>query len=313
MSAQHPIVAITGSTGSGRSTIKNAFREIFLRENIQAQYVTGDSFRRYDQKDMRAEVTRAEREGRSFSHFGPEANLFDELEELFRTYGETSSGKIRRYVHKGNEEILQRSAGTFTPWVDITPGSDLMFYEGLHGGVVARSWTRRSMSPSHNPKVIQERRNPSRNQGVDVAQFVDLLIGVVPVVNLEWIQKIHRDSDLKGRDATEISASILRRMQDYIHFIVPQFSLTDINFQRVPLVDTSNPFIAHDVPDASESILVIRFRDPWKYNFPMLLERFEKSFMSRPNTMVVPGGKLRHTLEVICQPIIKNLIDESRT
>ena len=173
MSTQHPIVAITGSTGSGRSTIKNAFREIFLRENIQAQYVTGDSFRRYDQKDMRAEVVRAEQEGKSFSHFGPEANLFTELEELFRIYGESGNGKIRRYVHKGNEDVLQQPAGTFTPWSDITSDSDLMFYEGLHGGVVARSWTRRRMSPSHNPRVIQERRNPSRRRCRAICGFAD--------------------------------------------------------------------------------------------------------------------------------------------
>lgn len=312
MSTQHPIVAITGSPGSGRSTITNAFREIFLREHINAQYVLGDSFRRYGQDDMRQAVSDADRHGRCISHFGPDANLFSALEDLFRNYGESAGGRLRDYASKEVADDLQLPTGSFSDWRDVRAGTDLLFYEGLHGGVVANSWTRRSMSPSHNPRVIKERRNPNRNTGVDVAQYVDLLIGVVPVVNLEWIQKIHRDYDTKGREASDVTTAILRRMRDYIHFMVPQFSLTDINFQRVPLVDTSNPFIAIDVPNPDESMLVIRFREPWRFDMPVLLERFENSFMSRPNTLVIPGGKLRHSLEVICQPMIHRMLEASR-
>jgi len=312
MSTQHPIVAITGSPGSGRSTISNAFREIFLRENINAEYVKGDAFRRFNQDDMHMAVIEADRQNRCISHFGPDANEFAALELLFHHYGESATGRTRTYVNKFNAEELVQEPGSFTPWRDVKEDTDLLFYEGLHGGVMAQSWTRRSMSPSHNPRVVKERRQPSRNAGVDVAQYVDLLIGVVPVVNLEWIQKIHRDYDVKGREASDATTNILRRMRDYIHFMVPQFSLTDINFQRVPLVDTSNPFVAMDVPNPEESMLVIRFRDPQRHDFPMLLERFDNSFMSRPNTMVIPGGKLRHSLEVICQPMIHGMLEASR-
>lgn len=307
MSDKHPIVAVTGSSGAGTTTIKNAFVEIFRRERIDAAFVDGDSFRRYSRAEMKASIDEAQESGKPLSHFGPEANLFDKLEELFREYSETGGGEIRDYIRQQDAEHPHLETATFSDWRPVPENSDLLFYEGLHGGVCAQTWTRRRMSESHNPRVAHDRRNPGQQGGVDAARYVDLLIGVVPVINLEWIQKIHRDQQEKGRSAQYTTAAILRRMCDYIHFIVPQFSLSDINFQRVPLVDTSNPFVAHDIPSASESMLVIRFREPKKFDFPVLLKRFHRSFMSRPNTLVVPGGQLRHALEVICQPVIQDL------
>jgi phosphoribulokinase len=249
------------------------------------------------------------------SHFGPETNLFNELEGLFKEYGESGSGRIRRYVKdEEDEERHGQAAGTFTPWTPISAGTDLLFYEGLHGGVVASSWTRRRMSASHNPTVAERRRamTGERMRGVDVAQHVDLLLGVVPVINLEWIQKIHRDCSRTGCTIEQVTTTILRRMSDYVHYIVPQFSLTDINFQRVPMVDTSNPFIALDVPTLDESLLVIRFREPKKYDFPYLLNRIPDSFMSRPNTLVAPGGKMTLAMEAICTPIIHEMMEHRR-
>ncbi|MFA7096858.1 MAG: phosphoribulokinase [Gammaproteobacteria bacterium] len=315
MSHKHPIVAVTGSSGAGTTTVRHAFRDIFRRENITAVFVEGDSFRRFDRHEMKRVVDESIAAGRPISHFGPEANLFDKMEELFRTYAETGSGLVRHYVRNDESELYGQEAGTFTPWETIPPGSDLLFYEGLHGGVVANTWTRRKMSPPHNPLVIEERRRREQagNKGVDVAQWVDLLIGVVPIVNLEWIQKIHRDVARKNRTPESVTATILRRMRDYIHFIVPQFSLTDINFQRVPLVDTSNPFIARDIPTPDESIVVIRFREPKKFHFPPLLRQIQGSFMSRPNTMVAPGGEMANALEIICTPIIHELVERSRS
>ena len=307
MSDKHPIIAVTGSSGAGTTTIKNAFAEIFRRERIHAAFVAGESFRRHDRAAMKTNIDDALARGETLSHFGPDANLFDKLEQLFREYGETGGGEVRDYLRDEDTGNPRQAGGTFGDWRPIEENTDLLFYEGLHGGVCAQTWTRRSMSESHNPRVAHDRRKPNQRGGVDAARYVDFLIGVVPVINLEWIQKIHRDQQEKGRAAQHTTASILRRMRDYIHFIVPQFSLTDINFQRVPLVDTSNPFIARDIPSASESMLVIRFREPKKFDFPVLLKRFEHSFMSRPNTLVVPGGQLRHALEVICQPVIQDL------
>ena len=145
----------------------------------------------------------------------------------------------------------------------------------------------------------------------DVAQYVDLLIGVVPIVNLEWIQKIHRDCSQRGYSAEAVTDTILRRMYDYVHFITPQFSRTDINFQRVPTVDTSNPFIARDIPTPDESFVVIRFKDPAKFDvdFPDLLSMLRESFMSRRNTIVVPGGKMGFAMEIILAPIIQSMVD----
>lgn len=292
MSKKHPIIAVTGSSGAGTTTVKRAFEHIFYRDGINAAVIEGDSFHRYDRAAMKAEMAKAADDHRNLSHFGPEANHFDLLEELFATYGDTGRGRRRYYLHS-DEEAAHHNArlgtdlgpGQFTPWEDLLPGTDLLFYEGLHG--LAKSET------------------------VDVARHVDLGVGVVPIVNLEWIQKIHRDNLERGYSAEAIVDTILRRMPDYICHITPQFSLTDINFQRVPTVDTSNPFIARDIPTPDESFVIIRFKEPekLKVDFPYLLSMISDSFMSRRNTMVVPGGKMGFAMEVILQPIVERMMD----
>ncbi|SDY03501.1 phosphoribulokinase [Allochromatium warmingii] len=295
MSKKHPVVAVTGSSGAGTTTVKRAFEHIFHRDNISAAVIEGDSFHRFDRAAMKTEMAAAAQRGESLSHFGPAANRFDLLEELFREYGESGTGKKRYYIHS-DDEAHQLNArlgtalnpGEFTPWEDVPAGTDLLFYEGLHG------------------LVVTEENN--------VAQHVDLGVGVVPIVNLEWIQKIHRDNLERGYSAEAIVDTIMRRMPDYIRYITPQFSLTDINFQRVPTVDTSNPFIARDIPTPDESFVIIRFKDPEKLeiDFPYLLAMIHDSFMSRRNSMVVPGGKMGFAMEVILQPIIERMMDARR-
>ncbi|HRW65594.1 MAG: phosphoribulokinase [Candidatus Competibacter phosphatis] len=285
MSKQHPIIAITGSSGAGTSTVRVAMEHIFRRDGINAVIVEGDSFHRHDRLEMQRQCEQAYREGRNLSHFGPEGNLFDRLEALFMEYGERGSGLRRYYLHSREEaEHYGQEPGTFSPWVQLPPRTDLLFYEGLHGGVVTDK--------------------------VNVARYVDLLIGVVPIVNLEWIQKIHRDTAERGYSAEAVTDAILRRMYDYTHYIVPQFSCTDINFQRVPTVDTSNPFTARDIPTLDESFVVIRFKDARKTqpNFPHLIHMIHDSFMSRRNTIVVPGGKMGFAMEIILQPLIERLV-----
>jgi len=310
MSDQHPIVAVTGSSGAGTTTVRHAFHDIFRREGITAEFVEGESFQRYELTERLQRIREAQESGGALSLFGPEMHLLDELESLFKQYSEHGTGQIRDYVTPDNEEALGLPAGTFTPWRPLIPSPDLLFYEGLHAGMVASSWTRRKLSPSHNPAVIDRRSSSNGKNGVDIAQYVDLLFGVVPVVNLEWIQKIHRDTNVKGRTPEAVTNTILRRLRDYTPFITPQFSLTDINFQRVPVVDSSNPFVARDVPTADESIVVIRFREPWRYNFPNLLKRIQDAQMSRPNTMFIPGGKMHLAMEIICTPLVHELLEK---
>jgi phosphoribulokinase len=290
MSRKHPVIAVTGSSGAGTTTVKRAFENIFRREHIIAAVIEGDSLHSLDRMAFRAAVAEAAKTGNhSFSHFGPEANHFDKIEETFKTYGETGSCKRRYYIHS-DAEAKEHNAhfstslnpGQFTPWEDIPPGSDILFYEGLHGLV--------------------------KNGNVNAAQHVDLGIGVVPIVNLEWIQKIHRDAAERGYSAEATVDTILRRMPDYINYITPQFSRTHINFQRVSTVDTSNPFIARDIPTPDESFVVIRFRNPHGVDFPYYLNMIHDSFMSRPNTLVVPGGKMSFALELILTPIMHDMI-----
>ena len=288
MSLQHPIVAITGSSGSGTTTIKTTFQQIFRREKINAAIVEGDAFHRYDRVTMKAKMLEAQNEGNlHLSHFGPENNLFEELEALFRSYGETGSGRLRKYLHDEEEaRVYGQKPGEFTPWEDLPPNTDLLFYEGLHGGVVTGA--------------------------VDVARHTDILIGVVPIINLEWIQKLHRDKLVRGYSQEAVVDTILRRMPDYVNYICPQFSQTHVNFQRVPTVDTSNPFVARDIPSADESMLIIRFRDPRGIDFPYLLTMLHDSFMSRPNTIVCPGGKMALAMQLIFTPMLWQLMDKKK-
>jgi len=292
MSVKHPVIAVTGSSGAGTTTVKNAFEHIFRRENIIPAVIEGDSYHAYDRAAMKEAIAKFAEEGKTISHFGPEANLFDKLQETFAQYSDTGMCKRRYYLHSDEEaepySHLNLGPGQFTPWEDIPKDTDLLFYEGLHGGV--------------------------KTETANVAEFVDLLIGVVPIVNLEWIQKIHRDNAQRGYSAEAIVDTILRRMSDYVHYITPQFSRTHINFQRVPTVDTSNPFIARDIPTPDESFIVIRFRDPKQHNvnFPYLLSMIHDSFMSRPNTIVVPGGKMGFAMEVILTPLIHDMIEKKK-
>jgi phosphoribulokinase len=288
MSIKHPIVAVTGSSGAGTTTVMHSFEHIFRRENLKAAIVEGDAFHRHDRNGMRAAMKEYELQGqRHFSHFGPEANLLAELEATFREYGQTGNCKLRRYLHDAKEAApFAQEPGTFTPWTETESGTDLLFYEGLHGAFAAGE--------------------------INIARHVDLLIGVVPIINLEWIQKLHRDKAARGYSQDAVLDTILRRMPDYVNHICPQFSRTHVNFQRVPTVDTSNPFIARDIPSADESMVIIRFADPHGIDFPYLLSMLGGSWMSRPNNILVPGGKMGLALQLILTPMLLRLKDLRR-
>ncbi len=293
MSTRHPIIVVTGSSGAGTSTVKEAFEHIFRRLSITPAVIEGDSYHRYDRAAMKEAMKEAEEaDNDHFSHFGQEANLFNELAETFEAYGRTGGGKRRLYLHNADEAEPYRhlglGPGQFTPWEEFAEGTDLLFYEGLHGCV-------------NSPEV-------------DMTPHTDLKIGVVPVINLEWIQKIHRDTKARGYSEQTVMDTILRRMHDYVHYIVPQFAETDINFQRVPIVDTSDPIIARDIPTPDESLVVIRFKDPAKFrvDFPFLLQMIHDSFMSRRNSIVVPGGKMGLAMELIIEPILRRMMQDRR-
>ena len=288
MSVKHPIISVTGSSGAGTTSVKRTFEHIFEREGITASYIEGDAFHRYDRVDMKRVMEEEGNKGNNhFSHFGPEANLLNDLEGVFKSFSETGSGKTRHYVHDDEEaEKYGSQPGTFTDWEQIPQDTGLLFYEGLHGAVVTDE--------------------------VNVAQHCDLKIGVVPVINLEWIQKIHRDKMDRGYSGEAIKDTILRRMPDYIDYICPQFSQTDINFQRVPTVDTSNSFIARWIPTPDESLVVIRFAKPEGIDFPYLISMIHDSFMSRANSIVIPGGKTDIAMQLILTPMILQLMDRKR-
>ena len=288
MSVKHPIISVTGSSGAGTTSVKKTFQRIFKRERITASFIDGDAFHRHDRAEMKRVMAEESKKGNNhFSHFGPQANLLAELEKAFRDFGETGTGKTRHYVHDEAEEKLYGTPpGTFSEWEDIDPNTEVLFYEGLHGAVVTDT--------------------------INLAQHCDLKIGVVPVVNLEWIQKIHRDKMDRGYSHEAIKDTILRRMPDYLDYICPQFSQTDINFQRVPTVDTSNAFIARWIPTPDESMVVIRFANPRGIDFPYLTSMIHDSFMSRANSIVIPGGKLDLAMQLVLTPMIMQLMERSR-
>ena len=285
MSERHPIIAITGSSGAGTTSVTRTFENIFRREKVSAALIEGDSFHRYNRQEMKQRQAEAEKSGdNNFSHFGPGTNLFAELEQLFDSYAKAGNGRHRKYLHNAEEAApYQQEPGTFTPWEDLPAHTELLFYEGLHGAVVT-------------PQV-------------NIARHPDLLLGVVPVINLEWIQKIWRDKKQRGYSTEAVTDTILRRMPDYVNFICPQFTHTHVNFQRVPCVDTSNPFISRDIPSPDESMVVIRFANPKGIDFQYLMNMIHNSFMSRANTIVVPGGKMELAMQLIFTPYIWRMME----
>ena len=288
MSVKHPIIAITGSSGAGTTSVMRTFDQIFRREHVTAAFIEGDSMHRYDRAQMKQKMAdELARGNHQYSHFGPDSNLFEELAALFAAYGANGGGQRRKYLHDIEEaRPFGQEPGTFTPWEELPANTDLLFYEGLHGAVVT--------------------------DRVNVAQHVDLLIGVVPVTNLEWIQKLQRDKATRGYSTEAVTDTILRRMHDYVHYICPQFAHTHVNFQRVPVVDTSNPFIARHIPTPDESMLVIRFANPRGIDFPYLLSMLDGSFMSRANTIVCPGGKMDLAMQLVFTPMIWRLVERRK-
>lgn len=284
MSARHPIIAVTGSSGAGTSTSRKVFERVFAQLKLNAAYVEGDSFHAYEREHWRQMLERARIRGENLSLFGPQGNLFPRLEALFREYGERGTGLTRRYLHTDAEaQPLGQVSGSFTPWQRLAADSDVLFYEGLHGGLVTAE--------------------------VNVAQHVDLLVGLTPIINLEWIQKIVRDTGERGYTSSEVMGTILRRMPDYVNYILPQFSLADVNFQRVPLVDTSNPFETREIPAAEESLVVIHFNRAARFQgeFEGILALIPDAFVSSANTVVIPGEHQEKALELLMGDIIQKL------
>jgi phosphoribulokinase len=287
MSIKHPIIVITGSSGSGSNKVSDVFSHIAWREKIKPFIISGSAFHRYERDEMAQKVEEACADGRYLSHFSPEGNQLDLLENLFREFSTDGTGTFRHYLHTEEQSLeFNQPVGSFTPWETMPEGIDLLVYQGLHGAFI---------SPD-----------------IDIAGYADLTLGVTPIVNLEWIQKIHTDIKNRGYTLESVRGAIQHRLHDYVHYITPQFSHTDINFQRIPLVDTSNPFDARDVPQNDESMVVISFKEPRDHDFAFLLSRIEDSFMSRRNCLVVPGGKMEFAMEMLLNPLVHEMMEKRR-
>lgn len=287
MSKKHPLIAITGSSGSGSHRVSSVFEHIAWREKISHLVVDGSAFHRYERNEMAERIERACADGHYLSHFSPDGNHLDKLEALFRGYVENGSGQFRHYLHTLEQAVdADQEAGTFTPWQPLPEGLDLLVYQGLHGAY--------------------------SKSDLDLTQHVDLLIGVTPIVNLEWIQKIHTDISIRGYSLDEVRNTIQHRLHDYVRYITPQFSHTDINFQQIPLIDTSNPFESSEMPTPDESMVVISFRDGSKVDFPYLLKKIDGSFLSRRHCIVVPGGKMEMAMELLLMPIVHEMMELRR-
>ncbi len=305
MSVQYPIIAVTGASGAGTTVVQQAFKEIFFRQKIKAAYMQGDGFLRYSESESEKHISQSLADGQHISCYGPDLNNFSKLEECFSHYSKSGCCATRFKVTQENQSLYNAPVGEFTEWQQSQTDTDCLFYEGMHGGVVAETWTRRK---SDNTEALNKDRRSVKSGGVNAAQYVDLLIGVVPAINLEWIQRIQHDQANHKQSAEQVTINILEQLQDYIYFIVPQFSLCDINFQRMPVVDTSNPFEPQPIPTEKESVVVVSFKEPDKYDLPSYVKRIEGAVISRRNSLLIPGGQMRHALDVVCAPLIEELI-----
>lgn len=300
--SNHPIIAVVGSSGAGTSFVKRAVEKIFEEQKINAAIIEGDSFHKYDRAEMREKVaeSKATACGRALTHFSEYANEFNKLEDLFAQYKKDGTGKRRYYIHS-DEEAAELNArlgtnlnpGEFTPWEDLPAGTDTLFYEGLHGMVKRMD---------HGP---MEGRH-------DTAQYVDLGIGVCPAINIEWMQKIYRDTTERPYDVRQVRDVILERMEDYVEYILPQFHRTHINFHRVPLVDTSDPFStltneACAVPDPANSLMVTNIRRK-DVDMEKIKDQIPGAWIQNDQTLVYNSQYMVQAMDLIMSPIIHKLI-----
>lgn len=305
MSVEHPIVTVTGSSGAGTSFVKRAVEKIFDRESLNVAVIEGDSYHKYNRAEMKEKVAESKANGGPvLTHFSEHANLFGELEALFKEYKENGTGKRRYYIHSDEEAAEHNarlgtnfSSGEFTPWENIPEGTDVLFYEGLHGMVKRMD---------HGPEEGMH----------NVAQYVDLGIGVAPSINIEWMQKIYRDTSERPYSVQQVRDVILERMPDYIETIVPQFHRTHINFHRVPLIDTSDPFstMSEDAPmgPAPEDSLIICHVRHQDINLEMIKTQIPGAFLQNAETLVCGGEHMVQAMDLMMTPIIQNLIAKKR-
>ena len=125
------------------------------------------------------------------------------------------------------------------------------------------------------------------------------------------MQKINRDIAERGYKPEDVIDIIYRRMYDYMHYILPQFAQTHINFQRIPLTDTSNPFCVTNIPTADQSLVMIHFLKPkpnveYKIGLKGLIEG---AVITGFNTIVIPGGKMMYAMELILTQRIMDLMN----
>lgn len=162
MSAKHPVIAVTGSSGAGTTTTSLAFRKIFAQLNLHAAEVEGDSFHRYTRPEMDMAIRKARDAGRHIATSAPRLTTSACWNKPSLNTVRAAKGNLANICIPTTKPYRGIRYRGHSPPQPLPEPTDVLFYEGLHGGVV---------TPQHN-----------------VAQHVDLLVGVVPIVNLEWIQ-----------------------------------------------------------------------------------------------------------------------------
>ena len=281
MSLKHPIIAITGSSGAGTTSVKHTFEQIFRREKINPVYIEGDAFHRWNRLEMREKMKEAAARGDNhYSHFGADANLFEELEKtLRRLRRDRQRADAPLYPRRRRGREARRRAGHLHRMGRIHAGLGPAVLRGP-----AR--LRRDRQGQCRPACRSQDR---RRAGASISNGSRSCTATAPRAAIP-----PRRSPTRSCGACPITSITS----------CPQFTQTDINFQRVPTVDTSNPFIARWIPTPDESIVVIRFRDTHGIDFPYLLSMIHGSFMSRANSIVIPGGKLDIAMQLIFTPMI---------
>ena len=91
----------------------------------------------------------------------------------------------------------------------------------------------------------------------------------------------------------------------YIH--AEAYAAGELKHGPLALVDKDMLVIA--IAPADESMVVIRFANPRGIDFPYLLNMIADSFMSRANTLVIPGGKMDLAMQLIFTPFVWRLME----
>jgi phosphoribulokinase len=125
MSPRHPVIAITGSSGAGTTTVTTTFQQIFRREGVRTVIVDGDAFYRYDRSDMRVKMAEAQTKGQMHARtLVAQSMNWPPLMVSVEPVIQPASSAARKVTQRATSSTSPRRPTGICPTIDFITSSD---------------------------------------------------------------------------------------------------------------------------------------------------------------------------------------------